>query len=202
MLSGRQSSLHFLPINIRKADDPEQEDGKRYSQSLFWSFGEPIFLSHCLVKVLTYFLQNDIISWLIEMMSLQPAGGKKVSVSLQSISWTWVLLNAVPLRNPAKVPNIISIVLFTVLELEHIIIFLEIFKGSAASSLCLTSADDWSLCVSLYLFQTEAMKGALKDLNLNIVEMTDENATLDGGDVLFTGRLLSGLGHRNNLKPA
>lgn len=34
------------------------------------------------------------------------------------------------------------------------------------------------------------MKGALKDLNLNIVEMTDENATLDGGDVLFTGKLL------------
>lgn len=33
------------------------------------------------------------------------------------------------------------------------------------------------------------MKGALKDLNLNIVEMTDENATLDGGDVLFTGKL-------------
>lgn len=31
------------------------------------------------------------------------------------------------------------------------------------------------------------MKGALKDLNLNLVEMTDENATLDGGDVLFTG---------------
>lgn len=39
----------------------------------------------------------------------------------------------------------------------------------------------------LFLFQTEAMKGALKDLGLNIVEMTDENATLDGGDVLFTG---------------
>ena len=33
------------------------------------------------------------------------------------------------------------------------------------------------------------MKGALKDLDLNIVEMTDENATLDGGDVLFTGKL-------------
>lgn len=33
------------------------------------------------------------------------------------------------------------------------------------------------------------MKGALKDLNLNIVEMNDENATLDGGDVLFTGSL-------------
>ena len=45
------------------------------------------------------------------------------------------------------------------------------------------------LFVSLWLFQTEAMKGALKDLNLNIVEMTDENATLDGGDVLFTGKL-------------
>lgn len=39
------------------------------------------------------------------------------------------------------------------------------------------------------LFQTELMKGALKDLNLNLVEMTDENATLDGGDVLFTGNL-------------
>lgn len=31
------------------------------------------------------------------------------------------------------------------------------------------------------------MKEALKKLNLNIVEMTDENAVLDGGDVLFTG---------------
>lgn len=31
------------------------------------------------------------------------------------------------------------------------------------------------------------MKRALESLNLNIVEMTDENATLDGGDVLFTG---------------
>ena len=33
------------------------------------------------------------------------------------------------------------------------------------------------------------MTGALKELNMNIVEMTDENATLDGGDVLFTGKL-------------
>lgn len=31
------------------------------------------------------------------------------------------------------------------------------------------------------------MKEALKKLNLNIVEMIDENAILDGGDVLFTG---------------
>uniref|UniRef100_A0A3Q3VNB8 Uncharacterized protein n=1 Tax=Mola mola TaxID=94237 RepID=A0A3Q3VNB8_MOLML len=37
--------------------------------------------------------------------------------------------------------------------------------------------------------ETELMKEALKNLNLNIVEMTDENATLDGGDVLFTGKL-------------
>ncbi|KAG5275637.1 hypothetical protein AALO_G00122900 [Alosa alosa] len=36
--------------------------------------------------------------------------------------------------------------------------------------------------------ETEAMKKVLSDLNLNIVEMTDESATLDGGDVLFTGR--------------
>lgn len=31
------------------------------------------------------------------------------------------------------------------------------------------------------------MKDALTKLSLNIVEMTDESATLDGGDVLFTG---------------
>lgn len=35
--------------------------------------------------------------------------------------------------------------------------------------------------------QVEAMKRVLESLNLNIVEMVDENATLDGGDVLFTG---------------
>lgn len=34
------------------------------------------------------------------------------------------------------------------------------------------------------------MKEALEKLNLNIVEMTDENAILDGGDVLFTGTAL------------
>lgn len=31
------------------------------------------------------------------------------------------------------------------------------------------------------------MKEALTELGLNIVEMSDESATLDGGDVLFTG---------------
>lgn len=46
------------------------------------------------------------------------------------------------------------------------------------------------VCLSVYLFiwfQTKAMKDALQLLGLNIVEMTDESATLDGGDVLFTG---------------
>lgn len=42
------------------------------------------------------------------------------------------------------------------------------------------------LCFVVF-FQTELMKDALKKLDLNIVEMTDENALLDGGDVLFTG---------------
>ncbi|XP_034439150.1 N(G),N(G)-dimethylarginine dimethylaminohydrolase 1 isoform X1 [Hippoglossus hippoglossus] len=51
--------------------------------------------------------------------------------------------------------------------------------------------------------ETEAMKGALKDLNLNIVEMTDETATLDGGDVLFTGReFFVGLSKRTNQRGA
>lgn len=40
----------------------------------------------------------------------------------------------------------------------------------------------------LFFKQVEAMKRALESLNLNIVEMTDEQATLDGGDVLFTGK--------------
>ncbi|KAK7889898.1 hypothetical protein WMY93_025458 [Mugilogobius chulae] len=51
--------------------------------------------------------------------------------------------------------------------------------------------------------ETEAMKDALKKLDLNIVEMTDENATLDGGDVLFTGQeFFVGLSKRTNQKGA
>ncbi|XP_068563779.1 N(G),N(G)-dimethylarginine dimethylaminohydrolase 1 isoform X1 [Cebidichthys violaceus] len=51
--------------------------------------------------------------------------------------------------------------------------------------------------------ETEAMNKALKDLNLNIVEMTDGNATLDGGDVLFTGReFFVGLSKRTNQRGA
>lgn len=47
---------------------------------------------------------------------------------------------------------------------------------------------NWILCSSVgFFFQTELMKDTLKNLNLNIVEMTDETAVLDGGDVLFTG---------------
>uniref|UniRef100_A0A8C0IJ99 Dimethylarginine dimethylaminohydrolase 1 n=2 Tax=Chelonoidis abingdonii TaxID=106734 RepID=A0A8C0IJ99_CHEAB len=49
----------------------------------------------------------------------------------------------------------------------------------------------------------DAMKRALESLNLNIVEMTDENATLDGGDVLFTGReFFVGLSKRTNQRGA
>ncbi|XP_073731703.1 N(G),N(G)-dimethylarginine dimethylaminohydrolase 1-like isoform X2 [Misgurnus anguillicaudatus] len=51
--------------------------------------------------------------------------------------------------------------------------------------------------------ETEAMKRALTELDLNIVEMTDETATLDGGDVLFTGReFFVGLSKRTNQKGA
>ncbi|CAB1437510.1 unnamed protein product [Pleuronectes platessa] len=51
--------------------------------------------------------------------------------------------------------------------------------------------------------QTEEMKAALKALNLNIVEMTDETATLDGGDVLFTGQeFFVGLSKRTNQRGA
>ncbi|XP_061884194.1 N(G),N(G)-dimethylarginine dimethylaminohydrolase 1 isoform X2 [Entelurus aequoreus] len=47
------------------------------------------------------------------------------------------------------------------------------------------------------------MKAALKELNLNVVEMTDESATLDGGDVLFTGReFFVGLSKRTNQRGA
>ncbi|KAI1891995.1 hypothetical protein AGOR_G00149440 [Albula goreensis] len=51
--------------------------------------------------------------------------------------------------------------------------------------------------------ETEAMKKALSDLNLNVVEMDDETATLDGGDVLFTGReFFVGLSKRTNQRGA
>ncbi|XP_041790525.1 N(G),N(G)-dimethylarginine dimethylaminohydrolase 1 [Chelmon rostratus] len=51
--------------------------------------------------------------------------------------------------------------------------------------------------------ETELMKKTLKDLNLKIVEMTDETATLDGGDVLFTGReFFVGLSKRTNQRGA
>ncbi|KAL2089542.1 hypothetical protein ACEWY4_014230 [Coilia grayii] len=47
------------------------------------------------------------------------------------------------------------------------------------------------------------MKKVLSDLNLNIVEMTDESATLDGGDVLFTGQeFFVGLSKRTNQRGA
>ncbi|KAF4078448.1 hypothetical protein AMELA_G00199210 [Ameiurus melas] len=51
--------------------------------------------------------------------------------------------------------------------------------------------------------ETEAMKNTLKELGLNIVEMTDELATLDGGDVLFTGQeFFVGLSKRTNRRGA
>ncbi|XP_048831907.1 N(G),N(G)-dimethylarginine dimethylaminohydrolase 1-like isoform X2 [Brienomyrus brachyistius] len=51
--------------------------------------------------------------------------------------------------------------------------------------------------------ETEAMKSALQELNLNIVEMEDDTATLDGGDVLFTGReFFVGLSKRTNQRGA
>ncbi|KAM4640734.1 N(G),N(G)-dimethylarginine dimethylaminohydrolase 1 isoform 2-T2 [Discoglossus pictus] len=51
--------------------------------------------------------------------------------------------------------------------------------------------------------EVDAVKKALQDLQLNVVEMTDENATLDGGDVLFTGReFFVGLSKRTNQRGA
>lgn len=51
--------------------------------------------------------------------------------------------------------------------------------------------------------ETEVMKEALKKLHLNVVEMKDETATLDGGDVLFTGQeFFVGLSKRTNQRGA
>ncbi|XP_072505021.1 N(G),N(G)-dimethylarginine dimethylaminohydrolase 1 [Notamacropus eugenii] len=51
--------------------------------------------------------------------------------------------------------------------------------------------------------EVDMVKGALENLQLNIVEMIDENATLDGGDVLFTGReFFVGLSKRTNQRGA
>ncbi|XP_032280619.1 N(G),N(G)-dimethylarginine dimethylaminohydrolase 1 isoform X1 [Halichoerus grypus] len=51
--------------------------------------------------------------------------------------------------------------------------------------------------------EVDMMKEALEKLQLNLVEMKDENATLDGGDVLFTGReFFVGLSKRTNQRGA
>ncbi|KAG8437226.1 hypothetical protein GDO86_008070 [Hymenochirus boettgeri] len=51
--------------------------------------------------------------------------------------------------------------------------------------------------------EVEAVRKALQDLQLNVIEMTDESATLDGGDVLFTGReFFVGLSKRTNQRGA
>lgn len=44
-----------------------------------------------------------------------------------------------------------------------------------------------SLMSPFIFVQTQVMKTALTGLGLDVLEMTDESATLDGGDVLFTG---------------
>ncbi|XP_041063524.1 N(G),N(G)-dimethylarginine dimethylaminohydrolase 1 isoform X1 [Carcharodon carcharias] len=51
--------------------------------------------------------------------------------------------------------------------------------------------------------EVEAVKKILEDLHLNVVEMTDEAATLDGGDILFTGKeFFVGLSKRTNQRGA
>ncbi|KAM9479190.1 N(G),N(G)-dimethylarginine dimethylaminohydrolase 1-like [Salvelinus alpinus] len=51
--------------------------------------------------------------------------------------------------------------------------------------------------------ETAAIRQTLKELGLNIVDMSDETATLDGGDVLFTGReFFVGLSKRTNQRGA
>ncbi|XP_041133903.1 N(G),N(G)-dimethylarginine dimethylaminohydrolase 1-like isoform X2 [Polyodon spathula] len=51
--------------------------------------------------------------------------------------------------------------------------------------------------------ETEAVRKALKNLGLNIVDIADDTATLDGGDVLFTGReFFVGLSKRTNQRGA
>ncbi|CAN0350470.1 unnamed protein product [Lampetra planeri] len=51
--------------------------------------------------------------------------------------------------------------------------------------------------------EVEAVKGVVEELKMRIVEMTDESACLDGGDVLFTGReFFVGLSKRTNQRGA
>lgn len=45
------------------------------------------------------------------------------------------------------------------------------------------------LCSLFSCPKVDGVRKALQDLGLRIVEMGDENATLDGTDVLFTGEV-------------
>lgn len=57
---------------------------------------------------------------------------------------------------------------------------------------------NWKMGLSsasaLSRLKVDGVRKALQDLGLRIVEMGDENATLDGTDVLFTGEAALGLG--------
>ncbi|XP_055486760.1 N(G),N(G)-dimethylarginine dimethylaminohydrolase 1 isoform X2 [Leucoraja erinacea] len=60
-----------------------------------------------------------------------------------------------------------------------------------------------SVSGSIRANQVTAIKKVLSDLGLNIVEMTDETAALDGGDILFTGKeFFVGLSARTNQRGA
>ncbi len=188
---------------MQKTDDPEREDRKKLFKGLCWSLSRPIFFSHCLVKLKHTSPKNDIISWLIKMMSVQPVK-RKGFISLPSVPGIWIVQITEPQKHDEDLQtgfhHLIHRCLMSI-EPHHGI------RGNADGAahlvawlyvryyiiFCLISADVLSvfLLVSLCSLQTEVMKGALKDLNLNIVEMTDENATLDGGDVLFTGEICS-----------
>lgn len=51
--------------------------------------------------------------------------------------------------------------------------------------------------------EVEAVKSVLENLQLNVVEMQDESATVDGGDVLFTGKeIFVGMSKRTNQRGA
>ncbi|XP_075471753.1 N(G),N(G)-dimethylarginine dimethylaminohydrolase 1 isoform X3 [Ascaphus truei] len=72
-------------------------------------------------------------------------------------------------------------------------------------SLCIKNMENTFLMLMAQIpkFQIGGVKKALQDLQLNVVEMTDESATLDGGDVLFTGReFFVGLSKRTNQRGA
>ena len=65
---------------------------------------------------------------------------------------------------------------------------------------CVKTIRKINFFINILLFKTDIIRCFLRKEGLNIIEITDPMATIDGSDVLFTGReFFVGLSRRTNI---